>query len=90
MLGVWCTQLAALRARTAADHFDVAAWDTLVAEVDAAAQAMPTQQILAEKRSVYEALLTQFPTAVNPKCTVHFLGTTSKTVCGNASAWPIN
>eukprot|EP00884_Botryococcus_braunii_P006013 jgi/Botrbrau1/15412/Bobra.43_2s0038.1 len=56
-------KLAALRARTAADHFDVAAWDAMVAEVDAAAQAMPTQQIFAERRSVYEALLTQFPTA---------------------------
>jgi hypothetical protein len=57
-------QLAGFRARVAADHYDVATWEAMVAEVEAAAHGVPTPAVFAERKAVYEALLAQFPTAV--------------------------
>ena len=61
-----CTrQVAAHRARIAADAWDATAWQALAADVGRAiGPGKPAPELLALYRSVMEQLLAQFPTAV--------------------------
>ena len=58
-------QVAAHRARIAADAWDAAAWQALAVDVGrAVGPGKPAPELLALYRSVMEQLLAQFPTAV--------------------------
>lgn len=61
----WNRQVAAHRARIAADAWDAVAWQALAIDVGRAiGPGKPAPELLALYRSVMEQLLAQFPTAV--------------------------